>query len=80
MVNSHCVVFVNNEVVFALEDSEFTRVGRQFGHHPLFSRRVNTEFILPFSRDRLQMRVWERARVRHRPAARESAPRWSARC
>ena len=65
MVNSHCVVFVNNEVVFALEDSEFACVGRQFEHHPFFPRRVNTEFILPFSRDGLRMRVWERARVRH---------------
>ncbi len=34
--------------------------GRQFEHHPFFPRRVNTEFILPFSRDRLRMRVWGR--------------------
>ena len=60
MVNPHCVVFVNNEVVFALEDSEVARVGRQFEHHPFFPRSVKTEFILPFSRDGLRMRVWER--------------------
>ena len=60
MGNPHCVVFVDDDAVFALEDSEFARVGRQFEHHPFFPRRVNTEFILPLSRDRLRMRVWER--------------------
>jgi diaminopimelate epimerase len=60
MGNPHCVVFVDDEAVFALGDSEFARVGRQFEHHPFFPRRVNTEFILPLARDRLRMRVWER--------------------
>jgi len=60
MGNPHCVVVVDDEAVFALEDSEFARVGRQFEHHPFFPRRVNTEFILPVARDRLRMRVWER--------------------
>jgi len=60
MGNPHCVVFVDDEAVFALEDSEFARIGRQFEHHPFFPRRVNTEFILPLARDRLRMRVWER--------------------
>ena len=49
MGNPHCVVFVDDEAVFALEDSEFARVGRQFEHHPFFPRRVNTEFILPLA-------------------------------
>jgi len=60
MGNPHCVVFVDDEAVFALEDFEFARLGRQFEHHPFFPRRVNTEFILPLGRDRLRMRVWER--------------------
>ena len=60
MGNPHCVVFVDDEAVFALEDSEFARVGRQFEHHPFFPRRVNTEFILPLGRERMRMRVWER--------------------
>jgi diaminopimelate epimerase len=60
MGNPHCVVFVDNDAVFALEDSEFARVARQFEHHPFFPRRVNTEFELPLSRERLRMRVWER--------------------
>jgi len=60
MGNPHCVVFVDDEAVFALEDSEFARVGRQFEHHPFFPRRVNTEFVLPLGRERMRMRVWER--------------------
>ncbi len=60
MGNPHCVVFVDDDAVFALEDSDFARIGRQFEHHPFFPRRVNTEFILPLSRARLRMRVWER--------------------
>jgi diaminopimelate epimerase len=60
MGNPHCVVFVEDESVFAMDIWEFERLGRQFEHHPFFPRRVNTEFILPVSRDRLRMRVWER--------------------
>src|SRR5271168_2558967 len=60
MGNPHCVVFVEDESIFALDDAEFARLGVQFERHPFFPRRVNTEFILPFSRERLKMRVWER--------------------
>lgn len=60
MGNPHCVAFVNDDAVFALDDSEFARLGRQFEHHPFFPRRVNTEFVLPRARDLLRMRVWER--------------------
>ena len=60
MGNPHCVIFVEDEGVFAMGDSEFAALGRQFEHHPFFPRRVNTEFILPVSSDRLRMRVWER--------------------
>jgi diaminopimelate epimerase len=60
MGNPHCVVFVDDEAIFALDDSEFARLGRQFEHHPFFPRRVNTEFILPMARNALKMRVWER--------------------
>jgi diaminopimelate epimerase len=60
MGNPHCVVFVPDESVFALDVFEFARLGRQFEHHPFFPRRVNTEFILPLTRNRLRMRVWER--------------------
>ncbi len=60
MGNPHCVVFVNDDSVFSLDDAEFARLGVGFEHHPFFPRRVNTEFILPLSRERLRMRVWER--------------------
>ncbi|HEU5478900.1 MAG TPA: diaminopimelate epimerase, partial [Candidatus Tumulicola sp.] len=39
MGNPHCVVFVNDESVFALDDADFARLGRQFEHHPFFPRR-----------------------------------------
>jgi diaminopimelate epimerase len=60
MGNPHCVVFVADDSVFGLDDSEFARLGRQFEHHAFFPRRVNTEFVLPTARDRMRMRVWER--------------------
>lgn len=60
MGNPHCVVFVDDDRIFRLDDSEFARLGRPFEHHPFFPRRVNTEFILPLARNRLRMRVWER--------------------
>ena len=60
MGNPHCVVFVVDEGIFALDDFEFSRLGRQFEHHSFFPRRVNTEFILPLARNRMRMRVWER--------------------
>jgi diaminopimelate epimerase len=60
MGNPHCVVFVDDDSIFALDDAEFARLGRKFEHHPFFPRRVNTEFVLPLARNRLKMRVWER--------------------
>ena len=60
MGNPHCVLFVDDDAVFRLDDYEFARLGRQFEHHPFFPRRVNTEFILPLSRPHLRMRVSER--------------------
>jgi diaminopimelate epimerase len=60
MGNPHCVVFVPDDRIFALDDTAFAALGRQYEHHPFFPRRVNTEFILPLSRERLRMRVWER--------------------
>jgi diaminopimelate epimerase len=60
MGNPHCVVIVADDGVFKLQDRDFAEVGRTFEHHPFFPRRVNTEFILPLSRRKLRMRVWER--------------------
>lgn len=60
MGNPHCVVFVADDAVFKQDVFEFARLGRAFENHPAFPKRVNTEFILPLSRTRLKMRVWER--------------------
>jgi diaminopimelate epimerase len=60
MGNPHCVVFVADDAVFQLDVRDFAALGRSFENHPFFPRRVNTEFILPLSRTRLKMRVWER--------------------
>jgi len=60
MGNPHCVIFVPDEAVFRLSDHEFANLGRKFESHPFFPRRVNTEFVLPLTRDRIRMRVFER--------------------
>ncbi len=60
MGNPHCVTFVGDDALFAMGDSEFATLGRQFEHHSFFPQRVNTEFILMLARDRMRMRVWER--------------------
>ena len=60
MGNPHCVVFVADDGVFRLQDRDFAALGRKFENHQFFPRRVNTEFILPISRQRMRMRVWER--------------------
>jgi diaminopimelate epimerase len=60
MGNPHCVLFVDDDTIFELEEAEFARLGRRFERHPFFPHRVNTEFIRALSRRRLRMRVWER--------------------
>lgn len=55
MGNPHCVTFVG-----AVEPLELEKLGPTFEHHPLFPKRVNTEFIQVVSPSELRMRVWER--------------------
>ncbi len=55
MGNTHAVVFVPTLEHFPLE-----QVGPKFEHHPLFPRRINTEFVEVLGRKELRMRVWER--------------------
>lgn len=54
MGNPHAVVFVDHL------EFDLPAIGRKFEHHPRFPQRTNTEFVLPLSRRRLRMRVWER--------------------
>ena len=53
--NPHFVVPVDDPVALDLE-----RIGPLFEHHPLFPRRVNTEFVRVLAPDLIEMRVWER--------------------
>jgi diaminopimelate epimerase len=55
MGNPHCVVFVDD--VGALD---LAALGPKFENHPLFPKRINTEFIQVLDRNNLRMRVWER--------------------
>lgn len=56
MGNPHAVVFLDTPVKeFALEEA-----GPFFERHERFPKRVNTEFIRVLSKDRMEMRVWER--------------------
>ena len=52
--NPHGVVFCH------LEDIDVCKLGQELECHPLFPQRANIEFVELKSRDRLQMRVWER--------------------
>jgi len=55
MGNPHCVTFLEHIAGLELET-----IGPKFEHHPLFPKRVNTEFVKVLSPRELQMRVWER--------------------
>src|SRR5581483_10064065 len=55
MGNPHCVVFLDE-----IASLDLAALGPRFEHHPFFPKRVNTEFIRVVSRERLDMRVWER--------------------
>lgn len=55
MGNPHCVVFLPEIATLALE-----RLGPRFENHPLFPKRVNTEFVQMLGRREARMRVWER--------------------
>lgn len=55
MGNPHCITFVEDISVIALES-----IGPQFEHHPAFPQRTNTEFMEVVRSDYLKMRVWER--------------------
>jgi diaminopimelate epimerase len=55
MGNPHCVVFLDD-----VARLDLPVLGPGFERHPFFPRRVNTEFIRVVSKERLEMRVWER--------------------
>jgi len=55
MGNPHCITFVDHVATIPLE-----QIGPQFENHPVFPKRINTEFIEVVRSDYLKMRVWER--------------------
>jgi diaminopimelate epimerase len=55
MGNPHAVTFVPD-----VGSVEIDKIGPQFEYLPIFPDRVNTEFVRVLSRDRTEMRVWER--------------------
>ncbi|MDO5019576.1 MAG: diaminopimelate epimerase [Lachnospiraceae bacterium] len=56
MGNPHAVVYVDEMI----DDETMAKIGPLFEHHERFPRRVNAEFVKVLSRERVQMRVWER--------------------
>ena len=58
MGNPHAVIFLEQGVRAA--DLPLEHLGPLFEKHPLFPRRVNTEFVEVSDRAHLRMRVWER--------------------
>ena len=55
MGNPHLVIPVDD-----VKSLDVPGIGPSFENHPLFPKRVNTEFVEVKSRDRVAMRVWER--------------------
>lgn len=55
MGNPHAVTFVNNTDAIEIE-----HLGPMFEHHPLFPKRINTEFAQIVDNKTIKMRVWER--------------------
>ena len=55
MGNPHCVVFVDD-----VDGLDLEKIGPQFENHPLFPKRINTEFVQVVDERTLKMRVWER--------------------
>lgn len=55
MGNPHAVIFTDG-----IDRLDLPAIGPQFENHPMFPKRVNTEFVEVISRERLRLRVWER--------------------
>lgn len=55
MGNPHAVTFIDD-----VDNLDMETLGPVFESHPMFPKRVNTEFIQVIDRKTLKMRVWER--------------------
>lgn len=55
MGNPHCVLYLDE-----IDSLDLEKIGPRFERHPLFPKRVNTEFVKVLGPNELKMRVWER--------------------
>ncbi len=55
MGNPHAVIFMDH-----VKDLDIEAIGPFFENHPVFPKRVNTEFVEVCDRKNVNMRVWER--------------------
>ena len=55
MGNPHAVTFIDDT-----DSLEIEKIGPKFENHPLFPRRINTEFAQVVDSKTIKMRVWER--------------------
>jgi len=55
MGNPHAITFVDDVLNFPLE-----KVGPKMEMHPLYPKKINSEFVQVINRNTLKMRVWER--------------------
>ena len=53
--NPHAVTFIDDT-----DSLEIEKIGPKFENHPLFPRRINTEFAQIVDNKTIKMRVWER--------------------
>ena len=53
--NPHAVTYVDN-----VDELEIEKIGPKFENHPLFPKRINTEFAQIVDDKTIKMRVWER--------------------
>lgn len=56
MGNPHCVIFMDDDI----KSLDLEKIGPDFENDPVFSERVNTEFVNVIDNHTLSMRVWER--------------------
>lgn len=54
--NPHCVIFCDNDI----KKMDLEKLGPSFERHPLFPKRINTEFVNILDRSHIAMRVYER--------------------
>lgn len=55
MGNPHAVTFIDDT-----DSLEIEKIGPKFENHPMFPKRINTEFAQIVNRNTIKMRVWER--------------------